>query len=314
MGVLINGKINMLKHKFDEIVDEFNNFYDEVNNKTSDDNNVEEYMNTKNNIDNLITEMNDLFTDKNFGIDNGNSCEFKDHCMACSNQEENYKKIMFCLDTCSRCGIFRKLKDKSTTAECIKYYEENIEPKNKQIQDKTLSNNVKIPKGTKIVNIHNNLTINNITYNYINTKDLFYHVVITSNEANASRHLRYMFTFLMCGMSGRKLFPNEIKYSKAITFPVSAAKFNIVIDNKQDQTYTLYGVLRYEYQNTCAMTIKKLEKMGDDKFTVKAYTPNLGKHKTHVLKDDIDCFLNTVKCTDNGSDIEKFYMNDNTLS
>lgn len=301
IGFLVDGKVRSLNEKYNELIDEYDNIDNMIKNHVNDNKVIEEYMNTKENIDVIKKEIADLFTDKNFGIIENIYCEFKGHCLICFNRPNDYKNSNYCSDDCSKCKIFRRLKEKDTTAEITKYYEEHINIKTKQLKEKPVKN-------TKIINIHNNLTINNITNNYIYTKDSFYYVTITSNENNAEDHLRYIFTYLMCGSSGKQLFPNEVKHSKAITFPVLAAKYNIH-ENEKCPKYTLYGVLRYEYKNSCTMTIKKLEDMGDKKFIVNAYTPNIGTHKTHILKDDIDLFINNVESSNNGSDIEKFYIN-----
>lgn len=231
------------------------------------------------------------------------TCEFKGYCEKCTKHDSCNNIYNYCTFSCDVCSIFRKAKTKNLVLEWTQYYHDNIEIKPKQIQEE------KIRKNTKVVNIQNNITINNITQNYICTKDSFYHVTISSNEDDAIEHLRYMFTYLMCGASGKELFPNENKHSKAVTFPVSAAKYNIVTNNTKNPKYTLYGILRYEYQYTHSMTIKKLEKLGNQNYLVCVYTPNIGTHKTQILKNDIDYYLNTVKCSDNGSNIEQFYIN-----
>lgn len=110
----------------------------------------------------------------------------------------------------------------------------------------------------------------------------------------------------MCGSSGIQLFPNEPKFSKATSYVVKAAKYNITKSNTTS-TYTLHGVLRFEHNPKSSMNSKRLEKMGNDKYIVKVEVPNIRTDKSQVLKSDIDNFLFYVNDSDNGSKVEKFY-------
>ena len=232
---------------------------------------------------NYSIQNDELQYDINCGVPKLKICEFKDHCEICSNDEN------CCYDSCDRCKIFRKLRKNETNLIWTKYFNEHISEVT-----------IKPKENIKILN-------NNI--NYIQTKDSFFHVIITSSQDNADVKLRYIFTYLMCGISGRKLFPLEDKHSKAMTFQVSAAKYHIVTE---DNIHTLYGVLRYKYHKINSMTIKKLENMGDTNYIVKAYEPNFYNYnKKQLIKDDIDRFVMTVMNSDNGSGVEDFYINDN---
>jgi hypothetical protein len=217
------------------------------------------------------------------------------HCDSCTNEPNNYN---YCAYDCSTCKQFRKLKEQHKGKELKSYFYEHIikEPKPET-------------KNTKVVNINNNLTINNII-NYIETKDLIFYVTITSNVPDAAERLRYMFTYLMCGNSGKQLFPNEPKYSRAVTFPVTAAKYDIITNGN---TCILQGLLRYKHQKTTSMTIKKLENLGDIYYVVKAYCPDIcNNNRSHLVKTDIDKFLNPISHSEYGSSIEDFYIQDIT--
>jgi hypothetical protein len=114
----------------------------------------------------------------------------------------------------------------------------------------------------------------------------------------------------MCGSSGRQLFPNEPKHSKAVSYPVIAARYNI---NKQDEKYTLYGVIRYKHKKECSMTVKKLEAMVDDKeIQIKVtYPTNINNNRHHRSIHDLDDMLYPIidqNCY--GSDLQKFYLDD----
>lgn len=294
--LLLRGKIDSLKTTYGNLKYEI----DLINEitlkyaKLSDDHETEKFINEykfiSSSIDELLTDMNNIFKDKDFGVPIQIHCQFKDHCDQCSNHHiDDINDYDFCAATCTTCKLFRKLKEKESETILTKYYNENIST-NQQI----------LPK--KPANI-----INNNLPNYIQTRDPFYYVTITSEQENAEEQLRYMFTYLMCGLSGKSLFPNEKKHSKAVTFPVVAAKYNIITDNKNT---ILHGLLRYKYNNVNSMTIHKLEKMGNSNYVVKAYAPNIcNDNKAHISKTDIDSFINNVTGSENGSDINNFYIN-----
>lgn len=230
------------------------------------------------------------------------ACEFSDHCDICVKNIDENNTYNYCSHVCHTCISFRKLKQKDTETELKQYYDEHIAPKP----------NLKNKPHTKIT--INNVTINNnnnIVKNYVQTKDLFFYIMITSNQENAVERMNYTFTYLMCGFSGKQLFPNEPKHSNARTFPVTAAKYNIITNKEGTPKHVMHGVLRYQRLKNTAMTIKKLEKMGDDNFLIKVYTPNTcNSNKFHFLKEDIDNFLLTVADSENGSNINDFYIDD----
>lgn len=243
---------------------------------------------------------------KYFGKNIIGCCQFDGHCNTCTKHIEENNTFDYCAFICSTCKSFRECDNKEAKEEAKKYYDKNISKNRNKLQEKPVINN----KSVAIIN--NNLTINNIhntiVNNYIQTKDLFFYVVITSNLENAENKLRYMFTYLMCGASGIKLFPNEKKYSKALTFPVVAAKYYI---SECDNVHTLHGVLRYKHITNTTMTAKKLEGMSNNNVTVKVYAPSIcGYNKHSLLKTDVDNFISNVINSDNGSDIEDFYIQD----
>lgn len=266
---------------------------------------MNEYKEIRNDIKQLKKDMIDTFKDKDLEVPEIGLCQFKNHCEKCSNNND-INAYNFCYDNCDRCKLFRRLSKNETDSMITQYFNEHISKVPKQLKErKKASNIININNNNLNIN-NNNLTIN--INNYIQTKDSFFHVIITSTHANAYEKLRYIFTYLMCGISGKTLFPHEKKHSKAITFSVAAAKYNIITDNNN---HTLYGVLRYKYHNVNSMTIKKLEHMGDNNHIVKAYEPNLYNHnKKQLLKNDIDLFIGTVMNSDNGSNIEDFYIED----
>jgi hypothetical protein len=297
---LLRGKIESLKNTFDELEYEIKLINDRTLEYTQlyDDHETEKFIREhkiiSNSIGELLIEMKNIFKDKDYGVPIVH-CQYKDHCEQCSkHQIDNVDDYDFCMSVCNTCKLFRKLKDKESETVLTKYYNDNIS-KNQQVQSKKTSN---------IININNNLIIN--VNNYIQTRDPFYYVTITSEQDNPEEQLRYIFTYLMCGLSGKSLFPNEKKHSKAVTYTVIAAKYNIITDNKNT---VLHGLLRYKYNNINSMTINKLEKMGNNNYIVKAYAPNIcNNNKAQISRDDIDCYINNIVGSENGSDINNFYI------
>ena len=240
------------------------------------------------------------------------SCDFDGYCELC---KEASKTKMFCTNKCNICNIFRDEEKKMINKNTRRYYNEYIPkienyypiiPESNIIKPKIKSNNV-----TNInVNI-NNININNVTVNtkeYIKTKDSIFNVIITSFHEKAEEKLRYVFTCLMCGANGKRLFPGEPKYSKSVTYPVSAATYNITYENN---CYTLYGVLRYKYQKKNSMSIKKLENMGDQHVSVKAISPEIWQdHRYHLSIHDVDDIIMNTLDFKKGSNPQEFYIED----
>lgn len=310
---LLRHKIDSFKSKFDNMTEEIDNLdfkminYMKLEYATDYDriNLMEEYTSIKNDINNLVTDINDLFKDKNCGIPTPGFCEFSGHCDACSEYIDDGRHINYCVSRCDQCLMFRKYKEKEAETKIKQYYDEHI-------SQKPVSKNIVQQKKNPTI-IVNNLTINNnIIKNYINTKDLFFYVNITSNKENAEEKLRYIFTYLMCGCYARQIFPGETRYSKALTFPVFAAKYNIITSNKkQEPKYTLHGLLRYKYRKESSMTVKKLQSMGDNDHVVKVYVPNIcNNNKAQLLKDDIDIYINNLINSEHGSNLDNFYIED----
>ncbi len=109
---------------------------------------------------------------------------------------------------------------------------------------------------TNIINI--NCDTLNINQNYILTKDNIFYVTIEINRSTEDemiKELKYIFTYLMSGKNGKTIFPNELKHSKASSYPVSAALYTI----KNTPRPILCGMLKYQYNNVSSMTINKLE-------------------------------------------------------
>jgi hypothetical protein len=241
-------------------------------------------------------------------------CEFKGHCQSCHNM--THKTYMesrdYCKNDCVGCRGLREEEKKNIKNSASLYYNTQINKKN--IYFPTLPETLKpqnTPKQiTNVTNINtiNNITINNIQNNYIDTKDLIFNVIITSRHNKAEEKLKYIFTYLMCGASGKKLFPNEPKHSKSISYPVTAAIYYIHNNNNE---YILHGVLRYKYKKECSMTSKKLESMVDKDTQIKVIYPTRIDQRHHFSIHDIDDMLYPMinqNCI--GSDLEKFYHND----
>lgn len=305
-GNFLQGKITDLKNEVNElkfyiddldvITSDYEKIIDEYDHQAKKY--IKDHKEAVDNIHEILVNINNIFKDKGSIVPfTKGPCQFMDHCESCSNS--GHDDYMYCSTICGQCIYFRKIKEQSKEKKLKQYYFDHIEkdvPIVPKMAPRTTTNNL-------IIN--NNVTINNIVKNYIYTKDLYFYVTITSNQPNANEKLPYIFTYLMCGWSGNKLFPEQPVHSKALTFPVTAAKYDIVINNA---TYTLHGLLRYQYKNNVKMTVKKLENMGDDKFIVKATLADLyDNKKTQVSKNNIDTFIKRLENTDNGSNINDFY-------
>jgi len=289
------------------------------NNSLSDDD-------INNSIDIIDEEIQDSLSNFNVvinmnKINDDPYCEFKGHCQWCSNMTHKTSTESWdqCKNQCDRCIALREAKKRTIKKNAFRYYDEVMEKKD--IYHPSLP--VSIPTTDKTINITNinntninntniiitNIQQNNVQQNYINTKDLIFNVIMTSNHENAEDKLKYIFTYLMCGASGKHLFPNESKHSKAVTFPVTSARYSLSYHNKE---CTLHGVLRYKYKKECSMTVKKLEAMADKDIKIKVTYPTSIDHQRHHLSiHDIDDMLYPMinqHCF--GSDLQKFYIED----
>ncbi len=334
VGISLNFNYSELNKKIESIADPV---IIDLNQRTTEY--IEQCAINENNIRETISTITDLYEENDLDVNNENTislyledniktriisekkpntldCDFPGHCEWCSDTDAN--DPVTARETCKkchRCSVLRDQEKKTVTKNAIRYYDECIVKKDHYypmlpepiVKPKIKSNQTNI---TNIMNI-NTININHLTVNvkeYIQTKDSIFNVIISSSHEKADEKLRYIFTYLMCGANGKKLFPNELKHSKAITYPVVAARYNIMSENDK---YTLNGVLRYQHQKKNSMTIKKLENMGDRYVSVKATNPSLWENsKYHLSINDVDdMMLNTI---DNfkGSHLQDFYLED----
>ena len=280
--------IKALQSYFDELTEEIdNNNYRVLDYIKSIDNCVDsydflvEYNNTNTLINDIVLEMIKLFEQGRVNKTTVNkNCEFQGHCNKCTSLVNDYE---YCYSDCVDCKYYRKHKQNEHQENLKKYYDTHITSK-----FKTSTNNSNV---------------------YIKTKDRFFYVTITTDKENANEQLRYIFTYLMCGASGKLLFPNENKHSNAQSYVIRAAKYFIQQANENSPKSILHGVLRYKYSNTSSMNNKRLEKMGDENYIVKASMP-MSYSKSAVLKDEIAMFLEYVTYSNNGSPVNDFYVDD----
>ncbi len=341
----IKDKINLLTNKIDEniiLTQDYVQFNKTIENLTNPilidlkektqsyiekfDIIIDETINIVSNITELLEE-NDIEDENDIVLYNNNEsvdqpknrlnshpyCDYEGHCDYCSKPgKDDYD---YCKNKCQRCLVLRGEENKTIKKNAQRYYNECMPKKDKYVP--LIGSNIEYISDknskliTNITNITNNtiININNLALNvkeYIETKDFMFCVSITSSHEKAEEKLRYIFTYLMCGASGRKIFSNELKYSKATSFPVIAARYKLTNKNNN---YTLFGLLRYQYQNVNRMTIKKLENMGDQYATVKAILPELWENTKHHLSihDVDDMILNTIEDSV-GSNPEDFYL------
>lgn len=308
--IFLKNKIHYLEVNFEDLtakLDELHNrikYYVELQ-----DNNhyvtvafVDDYKVIKKELDGLISDTYDSFQDQHYVGNPNGYCQFKEHCPQCIKNINEANNHDYCASICNRCKSFRKLTEQQFEKDVKLYFDEHM------AKEYMAKERQPVQEPKKSTNMNSILTLG-ITNNYIQTKDLIFYVTITTSESGTEDRLRYIFTYLMCGSSGRLLFPNESKHSKSVTFPVAAAKYDIV---NNANGCMLQGVLRYKYQKQSSMTMKKLELMGNDKYIIKAYCPNIcNNNKTHLVKNDIDRFIDTIRHSTNGSNIEDFYIQDN---
>lgn len=305
---LLNKRLKDLQFKFKLLTEKI----EELDTVTRDflnlpnilDDDKEEYnINRKeihHDIDMVMQDIVDLFKDKQVHtLPLHYFCDFHEHCPHCIKIKDLGEAYEFCKNSCDTCCDYRKVKLSYKKKMRHDYYDNHIISK----EELEYKNRIKNKKPVQLIT--NNVTIN-INNNYIETKDLFFHVTITTSQQNAEEKLKYLFTYLMCGASGKMLFPNESKHSKSVTFPVLAARYSI--DNI-DNNYTLNGCLRFQYIKGTCMTIKKLENIcKDHDVTIKITSPSLYNNtKYQFLKEDIDNML-TYMVNPIGSKIEDFYL------
>jgi hypothetical protein len=166
-----------------------------------------------------------------------------------------------------------------------------------------------------IININyqnnNNIIINN---NFVLTKDRFYFVSFytfgdTRNEEIT--RLKYIFTNLMCGQDGKRLFPDELTHSSATTFTVDAALYSIDTESTRPM---LNGLLRFKYiKNKSHITPKRLmetNRLTNETVIINTQvTPiNIWENKKHHFsKEHITNALENIKKYDYyGSDDDEF--------
>ena len=288
--------------------------------------------------------------DKNFEIVskkeiNEAHCEYKDCCETCEHEYHHNNLSNYC-QICEICISLRRLEIKESFSkyhcenECVTCKEYDVqELKRKKKAAKTFDINhmqniiikpneevditpIAVKSNSLTLNIINNINDNNeVRYEipkiifdkvFVYTKDLYFNVFIfaETNSPEAISNLKYIFTYLMCGASGKNIFPNEPLHSKALTFMVKAGIYTIVYN---DNLPVLSGLLRYQHiVNQTTMTVKKLELYNKSKVIrtiIKAtQMPFWQDRKHHFGIENIKNIIeNITKSEYFGSNLENFY-------
>lgn len=206
---------------------------------------------------------------------NKTCCSFENECQRCV----GVNTYLYCLNQCEICESFRKFE----TREIIKNGKESIQKR--IILEKIADLSSKNP--------------------YVETKDKYYEVFITSKTNDVSK-LKRIFIYYMVRHAGKTLFPNEEEeyYSHFSTYPVLAAYYGI-------KKNVLHGLIRYQLCNKGVINSKKLIKMtNDEDITIKVNNVKNYKDIRHCVdKRHIDEIWRNISCNDpKGSRLEDFYI------
>ena len=133
----------------------------------------------------------------------------------------------------------------------------------------------------------------------IETNNIYYEITIKMHKKN-KKELKYIFTYLMCGIGGKTIFPDEKEHSKGKYYDARAAIYTIHDD-------VLYGLIRYHPKK--AMTQSKLIKLRDNA-TISAERIYSEESKTVKIKD-VEDILKVIRATKHdGSTNEDFLQED----
>ncbi len=246
-------------------------------------------------------------------------CDFKGFCQDCidtANYVDNWKKREYC-DKCETCVVYRAEK-KKVKAEKNKqvFYNKICNPEDIVKTNKYITNEY-----TQNIIINNpNITINtnileNGTDKFVYTKDRYFEIKMSTHgttfEDQIDR-LRYIFTYLMCGVDGRIIFPHEPKHSDAKSYPVTAAIYSL--ENEKGLPI-LHGLIRYkQVKKKSHTTAKQLQLHNQSvnphhKPTTDIRMLNLWEDKKHyICSQDINNVVKMILESQYfGSDVNKFY-------
>ena len=219
---------------------------------------------------------------------------------------------------CRICKVFTAEENKVIAKKSKKIYYNEI----CKDQDKSEDANKYVKNEyTQNIFINPNITVNNnplldYSLNFIFTNDRYYYVKMSTHGITVDdqiNRLKYIFTFLMCGIDGKSIFPYESDHSEAKSHPVSAAIYSLTNENGLP---ILHGLIRYKHIKCKSyITIKQLQ----------AYNKSLNPHhhpktevrmlelyenkKNYVSIKDINNTITLISEEEVfGSDINKFYL------
>lgn len=246
------------------------------------------------NISNYVYESEDIVYQPLY------TCYHKDYCEECNNYNEENITSYNC-NECAVCIELRNADKKEKISKAKNIYMNNKYPKeykydtpDEKLSIKTIVNNNIINNTMNI----NNIIVKDLTINFIMTHDRYYEIMITQPDGLKDiSQLKYVFIYLMCGIRGKDIFPDE-KYSTAKTFNVDSALYSI---KYSDDIPYLHGLIRYKTCNSSTtVTVNKLKNINKavsplKKTIIEVKSINLWQDEKHKYDvNDIKKVINNI--------------------
>lgn len=248
----------------------------------------------------------EMITQRNIDINDLNIiCDFKGFCQKCIKQawEPEYcVKRDFC-DHCESCNTLRKESNKPAKATTVAFVKDAVPSTDGPLAP---IQNIIEPVIEKV----------ELVKQFLFTYDRYFSVKLFTHGTNIDEQihrLKFIFTNLMCGISGKFIFPNEPKHSESKTYPVVAAIYFIEIENALP---ILHGLIRYQDPKPKShVTIKQLQKYNqaaspshDNINEINMINLWEGK-KRHISLTALDVVVKFISKQEfHGSDINDFYI------
>lgn len=247
----------------------------------------------------------------------GGYCSYEGNCKHCAKKCPYGKDpTKYCLYDCVTCKTFRECDKKNEIEEAKEIYHTKIQPhsivkKVNHMKDNTQKNILNQTINNTYIKC-DSLEIN-IQQPYFVTPDKIYYVTIEVNRSTVEekiKTLKHVFTYSLCGVKGKYIFPHEEKHSLALTFPVSAALYTI---KNLDTNPVLHGLIKYTKNKNSSMSVSKIQ--GIDKSSdiskkplIKAtLLPIWEDKKNHYCTEFLNDTIKTItKTSYYGSEIDDF--------
>jgi len=240
-------------------------------------------------------------------------CEYKEFCRLCKDtyvDDHLDNKYDYCY-SCYICNCLRSDKEKYEKKRLTKMLNKKLDEKYNVIDNKTIitkPNKHKLKLKNELVNntyIQININQNYLTQPYVETKDKYFEVYVTSNKKDIEQ-LKHVFIYLMCRSKAIKLFPDD-QHNSSTTYPLSAGLYTI---NKE---IVLHGLLRYKNVNSSRITMIKLQNI-TTKTGINIQVNELklvNDVKYHYCINKLSSVINKITSSDSyGSAIDDFFKPD----